>query len=650
MIRKSRALLLDWLPGFPHTGRGRQIPCFISPLHATWLLTMTPDYFTAPVSRLVWDTRYRYRDASTIYDKDVAATWRRVARAVAAAEGQAQDSREEAFYELLRDFRFLPGGRIMAGAGTGRRVTLFNCFVMGSIEDSMEGIFSALREGALTMQQGGGVGYDFSTLRPSGCRARAVGGIASGPVSFMRIWDSMCATLMSTGARRGAMMATLRCDHPDILAFIDAKQDSRELRHFNLSVLVTDAFMQAVRCDADWALVFPVSQLEDVASASDNTLLERNWPGHDAPVTCRVIGVLRARELWDRLMRASYAYAEPGVLFIDRINQWNNLWYRERITATNPCGEIPLPPYGACDLGSLNLTRFVEQPFTGNARIRFGSLGDAAHLAVRFLDNVIEISRFPLLQQRNQAMQTRRIGLGITGLADALIMLGIRYGSQESLEMATRVMRTICHAAYRSSVQLAREKGNFPGFNAESHMQGSFVQSLPGDIREAIATTGIRNSHLIAIAPTGTISLLANNVSSGLEPVFEARYRRRIRQLDGSLKDYEVVDNACHLWQNKHGQDTLPPAFIDAQALSPQSHLQMQAAIQPYTDNAISKTINIPEDFDIKDYQSVFEQAYTLGLKGCTTFRPNPVTGSVLSAAAGEGAHPHCCDIDREAD
>jgi len=611
---------------------------------------MTPDYFTAPVSRHVWDTRYRYRDASTAHDKDVDATWRRVARAVAAAETQAQDSREEAFYELLRGFRFLPGGRIMAGAGTGRRVTLFNCFVMGSIEDSMEGIFTALREGALTMQQGGGVGYDFSTLRPSGSQARAVGGIASGPVSFMRIWDSMCATLLSTGARRGAMMATLRCDHPDILAFIDAKQDSRELRHFNLSVLVTDAFMQAVRSDADWALVFPVSQLEDVASASDSTLLERDWPGYGAPVTCRVIRVLRARKLWDRLMRASYAYAEPGVLFIDRINQWNNLWYQERISATNPCGEIPLPPYGACDLGSLNLTRFVEQPFTGNARIRFDSLRDTAHQAVRFLDNVIEVSRFPLLQQRNQVLQTRRIGLGITGLADALIMLGIRYGSPESFAMAARVMRTICHAAYRSSVQLAKEKGSFPGFNAESYMQGSFVQSLPGDIREAIATAGIRNSHLIAIAPTGTISLLANNVSSGLEPVFEARYRRRIRQLDGSLEDYEVVDYACHLWQSKHGQDTLPPAFIDARTLSPQLHLQMQAAIQPYTDNAISKTINIPEDFDIKDYQSVFEQAYTLGLKGCTTFRPNPVTGSVLSAAAGEGARPHCCDIDREAD
>ena len=611
---------------------------------------MTPDYFTAPVSRLVWDTRYRYRDASTVHDKDVDATWHRVARAVAAAETQAQAGREAAFYKLLRNFRFLPGGRIVAGTGTGRRVTLFNCFVMGCIEDSMEGIFTALREGALTMQQGGGVGYDFSTLRPAGSRAWTVGGSASGPVSFMQIWDSMCATLLSTGTRRGAMMATLRCDHPDILAFIDAKQDSRALRHFNLSVLVTDAFMQAVRNDADWALVFPVSQPEGVASESGATLVERDWPGHDAPVTCRVIRVLRARELWDRLMHASYTYAEPGVLFIDRINQWNSLWYRERISATNPCGEIPLPPYGACDLGSLNLTRFVEHPFAGNARLSFDSLGDAAQLAVRFLDNVIDVSLFPLLQQRNQAMLTRRIGLGITGLADALIMLGVRYGSPESLEMAARVMRTICHAAYRSSVQLAKEKGSFPGFNADSYLQGSFVQSLPGDIREAIATTGIRNSHLIAVAPAGTISLLANNVSSGLEPVFEARYQRRIRQPDGTLEDHEVVDYACHLWQNEHGQDTLPPAFIDAHALPPQLHLQMQAAIQPYTDNAISKTINIPADFDIMDYQSVFEQAYDLGLKGCTTFRPNPVSGSVLSAAAGKGAHPHCCDIDREAD
>jgi ribonucleoside-diphosphate reductase alpha chain len=466
----------------------------------------------------------------------------------------------------------------------------------------------------------------------------------------MRIWDRMCETLLSTGARRGAMMATLRCDHPDILDFIDAKQDARALRHFNLSVLVTDAFMDAVRRDEEWPLLFPVSKQQGSQSESGDTRVERDWPGHDAPVTCRVFRVLRARALWDRLMHASYDYAEPGVLFIDRINQWNNLWYRETINATNPCGEIPLPPYGACDLGSLNLTRFIERPFAGNACIRFDALQQAAKLAVRFLDNVIDVSRFPLPQQRQQALQTRRIGLGITGLADALIMLGIRYGSPESFELVSRVMQTLCHAAYRSSVALAREKGSFPGFDADGYLKSRFVQSLPGDIREAIATAGIRNSHLMAIAPTGTISLLANNVSSGLEPVFESRYRRRIRQPDGTLQDHEVEDYACHLWQREHGQETLPAAFIDAHALSPQLHLQMQAVIQSFVDNAISKTINIPADFAIAEYQSVFEQAYRLGLKGCTAFRPNPVTGSVLSAEEGGRAHPHCCDIDREVD
>ena len=611
---------------------------------------MSNDYFTTPVSRLVWDSRYRYRDATAVHDADIDATWRRVARAAAAAETQVRDSCEQAFYELLRDFRFLPGGRILAGAGTGRRLTLFNCFVMGRIEDSMDGIFAALREGALTLQQGGGVGYDFSTLRPAGSEACTVGGIASGPVSFMRIWDSMCSTLLSTGVRRGAMMATLRCDHPDILEFIDAKQDSRELRHFNLSVLVSDAFMEAVRRDADWALLFPVSPRQGGRAAAGETRVVCDWPGQDAPVACRVTRVLRARELWQRLMRASYEYAEPGVLFIDRINQWNNLGYREQISATNPCGEIPLPPYGACDLGSLNLVRFIERPFAGNARIRFDSLQDAAQLAVRFLDNVIDVSGFPLPQQQQQALQSRRIGLGITGLADALIMLGIRYGSSQSFELAARVMQTICHAAYRGSVQLAREKGSFPAFDAERYLQGRFVQSLPEDIREAIAAAGLRNSHLVAIAPTGTISLLANNVSSGLEPVFESRYRRRIRQPDGSLQEHELVDYACRLWQGEHGQETLPPAFIDAHALSPQLHLQMQAVMQPYVDNAISKTINIPADFAMSDYQSVFEQAYQLGLKGCTAFRPNPVTGSVLSADDDGRVHPHCCDIDREAD
>jgi len=610
---------------------------------------MSKKDFTAPVSRLVWDARYRYRDAGMIYDRDVDATWRRVARVVATPDAQEADSREEAFYQLLRGFRFLPGGRILAGAGSGRRVTLFNCFVMGRIEDSMEGIFAALREGALTMQQGGGVGYDFSTLRPAGSQAWAVGGIASGPVSFMQIWDSMCATLLSTGARRGAMMATLRCDHPDILEFIDAKQDARALRHFNLSVLVTDALMDAVRRDEDWALLFPVSRDASV-SASDDTRVVCDWPGHDGPVTCQVVRVLRARELWERLMHASYAYAEPGVLFIDRINEWNNLWYREQISATNPCGEIPLPPYGACDLGSLNLTRFIEHPFTGEARIDFDALVQDTQLAVRFLDNVIDVSRFPLPQQQHQALQTRRIGLGITGLADALMMLGIRYGSPASFDTAARVMQTICHAAYRCSVALAGEKGSFPAFEAGRYLQGRFVETLPGDIREAISTTGIRNSHLVALAPTGTISLLANNVSSGLEPVFQSRYRRRIRQPDGSLQDIDVVDYACGLWQGEHGQGSLPPALIDAHALSPQLHLQMQAAIQPWVDNAISKTINIPADYALAEYRSVFEQAYQLGLKGCTAFRPNPVTGSVLTVEQDGRTQPHCCDIEREAD
>jgi ribonucleoside-diphosphate reductase alpha chain len=607
------------------------------------------EYFTTPISRLIWDSKYRYREGDTVHDHSVSDTWRRVARALAAQEPREQERWAAAFYGLLEGFRFLPGGRILAGAGTARRVTLFNCFVMGRIEDSMEGIFAALRESALTMQQGGGIGCDFSTLRPDGSQARAGGTIASGPVSFMRIWDSMCATLLSTGARRGAMMATLRCDHPDILAFIEAKQQPGELRHFNLSVLVTDAFMQAVRDDADWPLAFPDAQLQG-ADAAGHAVVERDWPGHEAPVACRVFRVLRARELWERLVRASYDYAEPGVLFIDRINQWNNLWYRERISATNPCGEIPLPPYGACDLGSLNLTRFVMQPFTATARLDLEALGNAAQLAVRLLDNVIDASRLPLPEQQRQIQDTRRIGLGVTGLADALLLLGVRYGTPESFVLAAAVMRTLCHAAYRASVRLAREKGSFPGFEAERYLQGRFVQGLPADIRADIAGTGLRNSHLLAIAPTGTISLLANNVASGLEPVFEARYRRRIRQPDGSLQEHEVMDYACQLWQRTHGADSLPPAFIDAHALAPAAHLQMQAAIQPYIDNAISKTINIPADMDFAAYRSVFESAYAMGLKGCTAFRPNPVTGSVLSSGAEPAARAHCCDIEREAD
>lgn len=491
----------------------------------------------------------------------------------------------------------------------------------------MDGIFDALKEGALTMQQGGGVGYDFSTLRPHGMPAQAVGGVASGPVSFMRIWDSMCDTLLSTGARRGAMMAALRCDHPDIFEFVRAKRDPARLRHFNLSVLATDAFMRAVKEDADWPLVFPAVGEPD----------------------SRVYRVVRARALWNEIMAATYDYAEPGVLFIDRINAQNNLWYAERLAATNPCGEIPLPPYGACNLGSLNLTRFVRAPFEGSAALDFAALEEATALVVRMLDNVCDLSRFPLEKQAQAAHAARRIGLGLTGLGNALIMLGLRYDGAEARQTAASIMRRICETAYRTSIELAREKGGFPLLNREKHVHGAFIRKLPQDIRAGIAQHGIRNSHLTAIAPTGTISLLANNVSSGLEPVFQYEYRRRIYEMDGQLHEYAVSDYAHALYRSLRGMEApLTPAFVTTEEISPYRHLDMQAALQPWVDNAISKTINIPVDYAFEEFQSVYQYAHEQGLKGCTTYRPNPITGQVL---VGEPeAASHCCSAEREAD
>ncbi len=605
---------------------------------------MNEDAFTTAISRHIWDTKYRYRKGEQAIDEDIEATWQRVARALAAMESSNPHGWEERFLEVLRGFGFVPGGRILAGAGTDRRVTLFNCFVMGIIEDSIDGIFDALKQGALTMQQGGGVGYDFSTLRPKGTPAQAVGTIASGPVSFMRIWDSMCATLLSTGARRGAMMATLRCDHPDIEAFVAAKRDPRELRHFNLSVQATDAFMEAVRDDREWDLVFPADD-----PASGETIV-RDWPGRPGPVPCQVYRKVRARSLWESIMHSTYEYAEPGVLFIDRINEYNNLWYRERISATNPCGEIPLPPYGACDLGSINLTQFVERPFSEQARFDLDGVQRTAATAVRMLDDVIDGSRYPLEQQAEQARGTRRVGLGLTGLADALIMLGMTYGDEKSLRFAAEVMQTICHSAYRTSIDLAREKGPFPFFDRESYLQGRFVSDLPEDIREEIRKHGIRNSHLTAIAPTGTISLLANNVSSGVEPVFDFHFTRRVLELDGTYTTYTLTDYAHQRWSETNGSgEPLPEQFVDALELDPETHLNMQAALQPFVDNAISKTINVPEHYDLDAFKSLYELAYEKGLKGCTTFRPNPVTGQILEADTG-AAGAHCCSIEREAD
>jgi len=598
----------------------------------------TPDPLTTEISRHVWQTKYRAAGEAGIAD-----TWRRVAMAMAAAEPSEPASWAERFFRLQADFRFLPGGRILAGAGTGHRVTLFNCFVMGEIADDLEHIFEGLKEGALTMQHGGGVGYDFSTLRPAGTVAQATGSIASGPVSFMHIWDAMCATMLSTGARRGAMMATLRCDHPDIEIFVDAKRDPAVLRHFNLSVQVSDAFMAAVEGNRDWPLVFPVHEGEPIGG----DVVERRWTGSAAPVPCRVLRTVKARELWQRILHAAYDTAEPGVLFVDQINRENNLHDREMLTATNPCGEIPLPPYGACDLGSLNLVAFVASPFAADARLDLDALADSARLAVRFLDNVVDVSRYPLPAQAEQARNTRRVGLGITGLADALVLLGLRYDSEAARTLATRTMQTLRDTAYRASIELAREKGPFPGFKREAFLDSGFASRLPDDIRNAIAAHGIRNSHLLAIAPAGTISLLANNCSSGIEPVFAAEAERRVLQASGSYRTHRVLDYAWQQWQQRGGTGA-PPAFVEAQQLDPLAHLSMQAALQPFVDNAISKTINVAADMPFERFADLYRQAHALGLKGCTVFRPNLVTGAILSEPAADRVQ--CCGIEREAD
>jgi len=605
--------------------------------------------FETGIARHIWQSRYCYVADGTVVDRSVEDTWSRVARALAAVEPHDAALWERRFRAALAGFRFLPGGRILAGAGTARQVTLFNCFVMGRIGDSIEAIFEALKEGALTMQAGGGIGYDFSTLRPQGTGARDSGNIASGPVSFMRIWDATCATVLSTGSRRGAMMATLRCDHPDIDGFVAAKRDARELRHFNCSVLVTDAFMQAVARDDEWPLVFPAAQLATTVDPGPGTIL-RPWPGSDGPVPCRIVRTVRAADLWRRIMRATWDYAEPGVLFVDRINEQNNLRYCEEISATNPCGEIPLPPFGACDLGSLNLTRFVERPFEAEARFDFEGLADLVPTAVRMLDNVVDASRFPLPAQSEQAHRTRRVGLGFTGLADAFALLGFHYDSPAARDLAARIMRTIRDAACRASIGLAREKGSFPLLDRERYLAAPNVRALPDDVRADIARHGIRNSHLTAVAPAGTISLLAENVSSGIEPAHALSYRRRVLAADGAWAEFRLENHALRLWRTLRGDAPPPATLVTAAALRPEAHLLMQAAVQPYVDSAISKTINVPEALPFGDFETIYRRAHALGLKGCTTFRPNAITGSVLGPEDPPEPSRQACTIERECD
>jgi len=560
----------------------------------------------------------------------------RVARALARVEAPEQQKLWEAKFLQALQNGFLPAGRIQSAAGTNLAATLINCFVqpvgdsIAHVEDGHPGIYTALTEAAETMRRGGGVGYDFSRIRPHGAWVGSTQSCASGPVSYMRVFDRSCETVESAGARRGAQMGVLRCDHPDIEEFIHAK-DQGDLKNFNISVGVSDAFMQAVQADDEFALVHRAEPgLAQKAAGAYQMAESGVW----------VYRKLKARELWDQIMRSTYDHAEPGVLFLDQINRDNNLSYCETIASTNPCAEQPLPPYGCCCLGSIDLTRFIDHPFEENAHFDSGAFAEVARVATRMLDNVLDVTVWPLPQQQEEARSKRRIGLGFTGLGDALIMLNLRYDTQPARDMARQIAELMRDTAYGASVELARERGAFPLFNADLYLSGqTFASRLSPSLKERIRAHGLRNSHLLSIAPTGTISLaFADNASNGIEPPFSWSYTRKKRMMDGSFKEYAVEDHAWRLYRHLYGEDTaLTPAFITALEMSAQAHETMVAAVAPFIDTAISKTVNVPADYPYGDFQNLYLQAWQSGLKGLATYRPNAVLGSVLSVTPKVG-------------
>lgn len=560
--------------------------------------------FDQPICEQIWRAKYQYKSSTARIDLSVRDTWFRVAAALSQAEPIENRGRMTAqFMAAMDDFKLIPAGRILAGAGTRHRVSLSNTFVMKTLPDSLPEIMDVIKEAALTMQMGGGLGYDFSTLRPSGALVKGLNCPAAGPLAAMDICDAVCKMLVS-GMGRGAMMATMRVDHPDIEAFITAKSDPTRMRNFNLSVLIPDAFMQAVEADADWSLL---------------------WKGE-------VHSTVKARALWTLIMEQNYKAAEPGVLFIDRINAANPLSYMEEISATNSCAEQPLPPNGTCPLASINLARLVTAPFTAQAALDIDTLKQLAGVAVRMLDNSLDVSNFAVEDQRIEAQTKRRIGIGVTGLADALIMLGVGYGSDASVALVDEWMQALSNAAYLASAELAADRGAFARYDARRHMAQPCIEKLDPEVRAAIAQHGLRNAALTSIAPTGTISMFGGNVSSGVEPIFAASYKRKITEPDGRKSEQVVQDYAVQRYRQKFGEMVpLSDAFVTVADLTPQDHLRIQSTAQRWVDSGISKTVNCPEDISFAAFEGIYRQAYKTGCKGCTTYRPNAVTGSVLS-------------------
>lgn len=577
------------------------------------------ELFLNPLAEFVWRTRYRGVDAGGAPELSPADTFARVSRALSAAERDAAGWRAR-FEGVLAGFRFVPGGRILAAAGGAACRTMLNCFVMGVVEDAPEPMFAALAEGARTLQQGGGIGWDFSTLRPRGVESGAR--VAPGPVACLELWDAACRTVTAGQARGGAMMGSLSASHPDIAEFVRAKSRPGALERFNLSVQLPDSFLRAVAEDSTWALSFPT-----VGPAGEQG--------------GQVVRQVRARALEQLICTSMLEWSEPGVLFVDTINRENNLWWRERLTTTNPCGEVPLPPYGACDLGSVNLASLVLEPFGRGARLDLESLDAIARVAVRLLDNVLDATPFPLERQREQALQTRRIGLGITGLADALAMLGLRYDCDQARALAAAVVERLKIAAYETSIGIAAEKGVFPAFDRERYLAGRFVGRLPGRIRDRIARDGIRNSHLLAIAPTGSISLLAGNVSPGIEPIMALRQSRRVTDPDGGFREFEVEDRAWSVF-SAAGGGAVPAALVPASEIGAAAQFDMQSALQPHVDGAISKTVLLPESFTAADLGGLLQRAHRDGLKGFAVHRPGSARGSALGNGCAGTARLEC--------